>query len=491
MRAGEDTVVNVALTRRGVRAYRARDLHLTHRSRCTNTWRLLRHHFQRGRGMGRILLSENAARGGTLRRAIRPYGTRYLARRLGTIRASVGRWGGELEADYRRVRPWIAAGAIAALSGIWFELLRPRRGKAKVLLGDPAPAGPARARGPARERFPAEIEVNAYVMAGQAGAGGELLQAAGRLTWVSPFAYRAAADGELVAPADEPVLEEAAVAGAAGLMTVTNLSERDFDADAGSALLRDPGARERLLDAAMARIEERGYRGLNVDFERLPRADREPYNDFLRRAAERLHAQGLVLGTAVGPVRGDDDRGGEWGGAHDHEAHGRIADFVVLMAYQWVRATGPAGPGASIRDVSAAVRWTLRRVPPSKLMLGVPLYGLDWTLRDGGGVAGPPRGVSLPGARELAERHGADAGYDESVESPYFRYTDGDGADHLVWFEDDRSLRAKLDLVRAFGLRGVSLWRLPSRCPEVWTAIDELFAVRPAPAGDDLLLAPA
>ncbi|MDQ2676515.1 MAG: glycosyltransferase, partial [Actinomycetota bacterium] len=104
MRAGEDTVVNRALWARGHRAYRAQDIVLTHRNRCSNPLRLARHHFTRGRALGRIVLAERP------RRAAIVYVRGYRGRRLRFTSENVERWGGELRAEYRRVRPLVRLG---------------------------------------------------------------------------------------------------------------------------------------------------------------------------------------------------------------------------------------------------------------------------------------------------------------------------------------------------------------------------------------------
>ena len=139
LRAGEDTVVNRELWRRGHGAFRAQDVALTHHSRCTTPRRLVKHHFSRGRGArpdharrprrGPAAAQPAASCGGS--------GPDYLPDRLRRIAPSVERWGGETErARYRRVRPLVAAGAVAAWAGTWYEILRPARGKLRVLLRD-------------------------------------------------------------------------------------------------------------------------------------------------------------------------------------------------------------------------------------------------------------------------------------------------------------------------------------------------------------------
>jgi hypothetical protein len=71
-------------------------------------------------------------------------GLAYLPRRLGATTSNVRRWGGpDLEASYRRVKPLVTAGAAAAWTGLWFELLKPAPGKLRSLLGNRSPSAAA------------------------------------------------------------------------------------------------------------------------------------------------------------------------------------------------------------------------------------------------------------------------------------------------------------------------------------------------------------
>ena len=98
------------------------------------------HHFVRGRAMGRIV-RERRAGGGPRGGLLASYGPRYVRRRLETVRSGVAAWGGDLTQHYRRTRPLILVGVLAAWAGLWFELLRPARRRAAQA------AGPARATG--------------------------------------------------------------------------------------------------------------------------------------------------------------------------------------------------------------------------------------------------------------------------------------------------------------------------------------------------------
>ncbi len=122
MRAGEDTVVNRELFRRGYSAYRAQDITLTHHNRCASAPQLVRHHFTRGRAFGKILRADPH------RHPL--FVWTYVPRRVSRTTEHVRRWGGDLWHEYRRAWLLVVAGTVTAWLGILFELLRPMRGHA-------------------------------------------------------------------------------------------------------------------------------------------------------------------------------------------------------------------------------------------------------------------------------------------------------------------------------------------------------------------------
>ena len=67
--------------------------------------------------------------------------------------------------------------------------------------------------------------------------------------------------------------------------------------------------------------------------------------------------------------------------------------------------------------------------------------------------------------------------YDTRAQAPFFRYTDTNGKQHEVWFEDARSIQAKFNLIKELGLRGMSYWKLGLSFPQNWLLITENFNV--------------
>jgi hypothetical protein len=141
LRAGEDTVVNQELARRGYGAYRAQDVTLVHRSPCRTPWRLMRHHFVRGRGFGRILRERDGwGRGNLLGRSGLRFLRQQTARRLSATTRNVLRWGDRrTHAQYLRAFPLVVVGTLAAAAGTWYELLRGPSGLGPDAAGAMAP----------------------------------------------------------------------------------------------------------------------------------------------------------------------------------------------------------------------------------------------------------------------------------------------------------------------------------------------------------------
>lgn len=87
------------------------------------------------------------------------------------------------------------------------------------------------------------------------------------------------------------------------------------------------------------------------------------------------------------------------------------------------------------------------------------------------------RAVSPQRAIQIAAENNAAIEYDTIAQAPFFHYTDQDGKQHEVWFEDARSIQAKFDLVKELNLRGVGYWKLGLPFPQNWLLITDNFNV--------------
>ena len=127
-----------------------------------------------------------------------------------------------------------------------------------------------------------------------------------------------------------------------------------------------------------------------------------------------------------------------------------------------------------VNMVRRVLDYAVTEIPAGKILMGMPNYGYNWTLPFVQGTAAKP--VTNVGAVTLAGQVGARIQYDETSQAPFFRYYDG-GKQHEVWFEDARSVRAKLRLVAEYGLAGVSWWNLNALFRTNFLVLQSMYSV--------------
>ena len=329
---------------------------------------------------------------------------------------------------------------------------------------------------PVREKNYGYIEVNGYIEPSTPENETRYIREVGDyLTYLAPFSYQVRADGTLTPINDTAMLAEARNHRIAPLMVITNFSEGNFDTELVDSILASTAIQDTLIANLLQTMRTKGYYGVNVDFERISPDNRELYNNFLRRLVAALRPQGFVVSTALAP-KTSDVQTGAWYGAHDYRAHGEIVDFVVIMTYEWGWSGGPPYAVAPVDLVEDVIRYAVSVIPSRKILMGMPLYGYDWTLPfvPGGKFA---KRLSPQEALQLAAAEGATIRFDQQTQTPTFKYFDANGAEHEVWFEDARSVRAKLLLVNKYDLRGVSYWLLGLEFPQNWIVLDSMFSI--------------
>lgn len=299
------------------------------------------------------------------------------------------------------------------------------------------------------------------------------------LTYLAPFSYTINNDGSLNPPPLDNFREIATSNQTSLMLAVSNLQEGQFSTDLGKTILTDETIQNNLLDNIIQTAKSGDYRDVHFDLEFLPPENKEDYNAFLRKAQERLHANDLLLSTALAPKTSSTQQGVLYE-AHDFAAHGEIADYVVLMTYEWGYSYGPPLAVSPIDKVRDVVDFALSVMPAEKILLGQNLYGYDWTLpyEQGGEPAeaiSPKRAVRLAWEQEVAIE------YDQEAQAPFFHYTDEDENEHEVWFEDARSIQAKFDLIKELGLRGISYWKLGLSFPQNWLLLQDNFMIQKNP----------
>ncbi len=297
------------------------------------------------------------------------------------------------------------------------------------------------------------------------------------INYMTPFTYGITNSGGLVDLDDEELIAIANEYGVTPLMHLSTLTEQGgFSNELASMVLNNPEIQDSLTSDIIENIQNKGYGGLDIDFEFVYPQDAQLYGDFIGKLAEALNPLGYDVVAALAPKISDTQRGLLYEG-HDFRAIGSNANAVLLMTYEWGYTYGPPLAVAPIRNVRQVVEYALGIIPPEKIFLGIPNYGYDWTLPY---VKGESRADSISNveAIQIAARNGAEIQYDEVSQSPWFRYTDSEGREHEVWFEDVRSIQQKFNLINEKNLRGAGYWNLMRPFQQNWSLLDYMFDVQ-------------
>ncbi len=296
------------------------------------------------------------------------------------------------------------------------------------------------------------------------------------LSGIMPFTYGFRPDGTLIPLDDGELLQEAFSYSVSPVMHLSTLTDDgNFSSELAAALLRDENAQQTLINELLETLRRKGYYGLDVDFEFLGAENAQLYANFLSRLRQTLNPAGYPILAALAPKTRDDQPGTLYEG-HDYAAIGQAVNCVLLMTYEWGYTYGPPMAVSPIQPVRNVIEYALTRIPAEKIFLGVSNYGYDFTLPFVQGLS-MARSLSVAEAFLLAGDVGAEIQYDETVQAPFFRYT-SDGTEHVVWFEDVRSLDTRLRLLPEYGLRGALYWNFMRPNPQNLALLNNLFYPR-------------
>lgn len=153
------------------------------------------------------------------------------------------------------------------------------------------------------------------------------------LTFLSPFSYKLTPTAELVPPDDSNLIFRAQRSAVMPIMVVTNIFDEGFSTEVLSVILASEELQERLIGNILSELTGKNYYGVNMDIEYIAPDDRDRYNAFLERLAERLHNEGFIVMSALAPKISADQPGVLYE-AHDYAEQGRIADYIIIMTYE-------------------------------------------------------------------------------------------------------------------------------------------------------------
>ncbi len=298
------------------------------------------------------------------------------------------------------------------------------------------------------------------------------------LTNLLVFSYGFTTEGQLIPPnvADQWMIEEAQGFAVSSILVLTPLgADGRFNNNLIHEVVTSETAREALISNLLLTVAERGFGGVDVDFEYILAEDRDLFTSFVAELRQRMNESGYMVSVALAPKTSADQPGLLYEGK-DYGGLGAAADEVLLMAYEWGYTYGPAMAVAPLNKVRQVIEYALTEIPPEKINLGIPNYGYDWILPY---VRGESRAVTIGHveAVQIAIENDVPIQFDDTAQSPYFTYI-RDGKEHEVWFEDVRSLQAKFNLLKEYDLKGIGVWQIMRLFRAMWLLYADMFYVQ-------------
>jgi spore germination protein YaaH len=154
-----------------------------------------------------------------------------------------------------------------------------------------------------------------------------------------------------------------------------------------AAVLADPAARALHVDAIVDLVMDNGYDGIDLDYEGFAFSDgretwattRPNWALFVQQLGDALHSRNKLLAVTVPPIWND--------GASGYTVYawpeiGPHIDRLRIMNYDW--SFSRPGPGSPIWWVQDTIEYAASVVPISKVQIGIPAYGREWTSRTAG-----------------------------------------------------------------------------------------------------------
>jgi len=262
----------------------------------------------------------------------------------------------------------------------------------------------------------------------------------------------------------------AAASGVRVVPVVSNAEAGVFDPKRLGKMLSSPVGAKDVAKQLTTFVEQNGYAGLQVDFERLDKSLTPKLVLWLDLLGAELHAKGkelsLTLETDLEP-----------------STAGKLsapADYAVVMAYDEHGSFSGPGAVASANYTLDALRRFSPAIGAQKLILGIGVYGYDWNIPDKSAeTLTNQQAVAL-----LVRYRGADdpksaLDFDSAALEPTFQYNDDKGQLHEVWFLDAVTAQNALTLGRDFNIKGAALWALGMEDPSVWRAFGRLAPPQP------------
>jgi len=151
-------------------------------------------------------------------------------------------------------------------------------------------------------------------------------------------------------------------------------------------------------------------------------------------------------------------------GVYDYGRLSFSSDFISIMSYDDPNSIGPVAGYAWLQKV---IDFSLTKIQPEKISLGLAFYYWQWRDIDGKrtGIGGNE------GIQNVLKKYKVTFNFDQTELAPYFHYWSKDGKGYTIWYENAKSIGQKITLLKKYKLKGFSAWALGLELSSVYTVM--------------------
>ena len=238
----------------------------------------------------------------------------------------------------------------------------------------------------------------------------------------------------------------------------------DFDTNVDFAqLYSSKAARTNMVNKLVGEAKSYGFDGINLDYENIKSAYAKDYLQFVRELSVACERNGIVLST-------DNYKPEAYNRCYNLKEQSKFVDYVIVMAYDEHYAGTDAGSVASLPFVKEAVEDTVQLVGKEHVIAGIPFYTRIWTTTDGNTTS---RAVGMQAAIDQLNSDGQVALWNDDCGQYVASYTVGSST-RQIWFEEEKSIKAKMQVIQQENTAGVACWKLGLEKSTVWSVISQI-----------------
>lgn len=266
--------------------------------------------------------------------------------------------------------------------------------------------------------------------------------------------------GNFISYSDASYVAKAHAAGKKVFATLNNFDAGKVDA---KALFSAAKHRSALIENLIKDLKEKQIDGINVDIELLPEGAARDYLEFMRELSIACRTEELFLSVdCYVPY--------SYNAYYNIKELGEICDYVVIMCYdEHYAGSEEAGSVSSLSYVERGIDESAAKMDKNRVIIALPFYTRVWITDANGKLRS--EALSIKKAKEWITEKNVPLEWKEDIGQYYGVIQDGNEKKE-IWMEDEKSMEAKMSLLREKSIQGVAAWKLGQEPQGFWSILN-------------------